>query len=73
VGSTPSSSAVIPRFAARDNQGPRFFAARGQQWRRRRKSRQVIALSGDGGFNMLMSEFLTAAHHKAARQDHRLR
>jgi hypothetical protein len=28
------------------------------------KSRQVIALSGDGGFNMLMSEFLTAAHHK---------
>ena len=28
------------------------------------KSQQVIALSGDGGFNMLMSEFLTAAHHK---------
>ena len=28
------------------------------------KSRQVIALCGDGGFNMLMSEFLTATHHK---------
>ncbi len=28
------------------------------------RSRQVIALCGDGGFNMLMSEFLTAAHHK---------
>jgi pyruvate dehydrogenase (quinone) len=28
------------------------------------KSRQVIALCGDGGFNMLMSEFLTAVHHK---------
>jgi len=28
------------------------------------KSRQVIALCGDGGFNMLLSEFLTAAHHK---------
>jgi pyruvate dehydrogenase (quinone) len=24
----------------------------------------VIALCGDGGFNMLMSEFLTAVHHK---------
>ena len=28
------------------------------------RSRQVIALCGDGGFNMLMSEFLTAVHHK---------
>jgi pyruvate dehydrogenase (quinone) len=28
------------------------------------RSRQVIALTGDGGFNMLMGEFLTAVHHK---------
>jgi thiamine pyrophosphate-dependent acetolactate synthase large subunit-like protein len=28
------------------------------------RSRQVIALCGDGGFNMLLCEFLTAAHHK---------
>ncbi|HEY6257921.1 MAG TPA: thiamine pyrophosphate-dependent enzyme [Xanthobacteraceae bacterium] len=28
------------------------------------RSRQVIALVGDGGFNMLMCEFLTAVHHK---------
>jgi thiamine pyrophosphate-dependent acetolactate synthase large subunit-like protein len=28
------------------------------------RSRQVIALAGDGGFNMLMSEFLTAVHHR---------
>jgi pyruvate dehydrogenase (quinone) len=28
------------------------------------RARQVIALAGDGGFNMLMCEFLTAAHHK---------
>jgi pyruvate dehydrogenase (quinone) len=28
------------------------------------RSRQVIALAGDGGFNMLMCEFLTAVHHK---------
>jgi pyruvate dehydrogenase (quinone) len=28
------------------------------------RSRQVIALCGDGGFNMLMPEFLTAVHHK---------
>ena len=28
------------------------------------RSRQVIALCGDGGFNMLMSEFLTAVHHE---------
>src|SRR5580693_2983627 len=28
------------------------------------RSRQVIALTGDGGFNMLMSEFLTAVHHR---------
>jgi pyruvate dehydrogenase (quinone) len=28
------------------------------------RSRQVIALCGDGGFNMLMCEFLTAAHHR---------
>ena len=34
------------------------------------RSRQVIALCGDGGFNMLMSEFLTAVHHKLARQGH---
>src|ERR1700726_1452200 len=27
-------------------------------------SRQVIALCGDGGFNMLMCEFLTAVHHQ---------
>ncbi|WP_424130036.1 thiamine pyrophosphate-dependent enzyme [Roseiarcus sp.] len=26
------------------------------------RSRQVIALCGDGGFNMLMREFLTAVH-----------
>ncbi len=28
------------------------------------RSRQVIALCGDGGFNMLLGEFLTAVHHK---------
>src|ERR1700728_4786888 len=28
------------------------------------RSRQVIALCGDGGFNTLMCEFLTAVHHK---------
>jgi pyruvate dehydrogenase (quinone) len=28
------------------------------------RSRQVIALCGDGCFNMLLSEFLTATHHK---------
>lgn len=28
------------------------------------RSRQVIALCGDGGFNMLIAEFLTAVHHK---------
>jgi pyruvate dehydrogenase (quinone) len=28
------------------------------------RSRQVIALCGDGGFNMLMCEFLTAVQHK---------
>jgi pyruvate dehydrogenase (quinone) len=28
------------------------------------RSRQVIALCGDGVFNMLMCEFLTAVHHK---------
>jgi hypothetical protein len=28
------------------------------------RSRQVIALCGDGGFNMLMGEFLTAVQHK---------
>jgi len=28
------------------------------------RARQVIALCGDGGFNMLMSEFMTAVHHK---------
>jgi thiamine pyrophosphate-dependent acetolactate synthase large subunit-like protein len=28
------------------------------------RSRQVIVLTGDGGFNMLMSEFLTAVQHK---------
>lgn len=28
------------------------------------RSHQVIALCGDGGFNMLMSEFLTAVHHR---------
>ena len=28
------------------------------------RSRQVIALTGDGGFNMLMGEFLTAVHHE---------
>lgn len=28
------------------------------------RGRQVIVLTGDGGFNMLMSEFLTAVHHK---------
>src|SRR5262252_152932 len=28
------------------------------------RSRHAIALCGDGGFNMLMSEFLTAVHHK---------
>src|SRR5499425_3054337 len=27
------------------------------------RSRQVVALCGDGGFNMLISEFLTAVHH----------
>jgi pyruvate dehydrogenase (quinone) len=28
------------------------------------RSRQVIVLTGDGGFNMLMCEFMTAVHHK---------
>ena len=28
------------------------------------RARQIIALCGDGGFNMLMGEFLTAVHHK---------
>jgi thiamine pyrophosphate-dependent acetolactate synthase large subunit-like protein len=28
------------------------------------RSRQVTALCGDGGFNMLMCEFLTAVHYK---------
>jgi thiamine pyrophosphate-dependent acetolactate synthase large subunit-like protein len=28
------------------------------------RSRQVIALCGDGGFNMLMCEFMTAVQHK---------
>ncbi|SDS71447.1 thiamine pyrophosphate-dependent enzyme [Bradyrhizobium canariense] len=28
------------------------------------RTRQVIALTGDGGFNMLMGEFMTAVHHK---------
>ena len=28
------------------------------------RARQVIALTGDGGFNMLMCGFLTAVHHK---------
>jgi pyruvate dehydrogenase (quinone) len=28
------------------------------------RRRQVIALTGDGGFNMLMGEFLTAVHHR---------
>jgi thiamine pyrophosphate-dependent acetolactate synthase large subunit-like protein len=28
------------------------------------RSRQVIALCGDGGFNMLMCEFMTAVHHQ---------
>ena len=27
------------------------------------RSRQVIVLTGDGGFNMLMGEFMTAVHH----------
>jgi len=28
------------------------------------RSRQVIVMTGDGGFNMLMGEFMTAVHHK---------
>jgi pyruvate dehydrogenase (quinone) len=28
------------------------------------RARQVIALCGDGGFNMLMCEFMTAVHHE---------
>jgi thiamine pyrophosphate-dependent acetolactate synthase large subunit-like protein len=28
------------------------------------RTRPVIALTGDGGFNMLMGEFMTAVHHK---------
>jgi pyruvate dehydrogenase (quinone) len=28
------------------------------------RARQVIVLTGDGGFNMLMGEFMTAVHHK---------
>jgi pyruvate dehydrogenase (quinone) len=28
------------------------------------RARQVIVPTGDGGFNMLMCEFLTAVHHK---------
>ncbi len=36
------------------------------------RSKQVIVLTGDGGFNMLMGEFMTAVRHKAAHQGHRL-
>ncbi len=28
------------------------------------RTKQVIVLAGDGGFNMLMGEFMTAVHHK---------
>jgi pyruvate dehydrogenase (quinone) len=28
------------------------------------RERQVVVLTGDGGFNMLMGEFMTAVHHK---------
>ena len=28
------------------------------------RTKQVIVLTGDGGFNMLMGEFMTAVHHK---------
>ncbi|HEY2213225.1 MAG TPA: thiamine pyrophosphate-dependent enzyme [Bradyrhizobium sp.] len=28
------------------------------------RSRQVVVLTGDGGFNMLMGEFMTAVHHR---------
>jgi pyruvate dehydrogenase (quinone) len=28
------------------------------------RTRQVIVLTGDAGFNMLMGEFMTAVHHK---------
>jgi pyruvate dehydrogenase (quinone) len=28
------------------------------------RDRQVVVLTGDGGFNMLMGEFMTAVHHK---------
>lgn len=28
------------------------------------RTRQVVALIGDGGFNMLMGEFMTAVHHR---------
>jgi pyruvate dehydrogenase (quinone) len=28
------------------------------------RSRQIIALCGDGGFNMLIGEFMTAVHHR---------
>lgn len=28
------------------------------------RNKQVIVLTGDGGFNMLMGEFMTAVHHK---------
>jgi pyruvate dehydrogenase (quinone) len=28
------------------------------------RARQVIVLTGDGGFNMLMGEFMTSVHHK---------
>jgi thiamine pyrophosphate-dependent acetolactate synthase large subunit-like protein len=28
------------------------------------RSKQVVVLTGDGGFNMLMAEFLTAVHHE---------
>ncbi|MGV2495333.1 thiamine pyrophosphate-binding protein [Pelagerythrobacter aerophilus] len=30
------------------------------------RSKQVIVFTGDGGFNMLMGEFLTATHHELA-------
>jgi pyruvate dehydrogenase (quinone) len=32
------------------------------------RSRQVIALCGDGGFNVLTGEHLTAVHHKLSVQ-----
>ena len=59
---TPEWIAADHRFLQQRRRRNRARQANGIQALDR--ARQVIALCGDGGFNMLMSEFLTAVHHK---------